>query len=143
MARLVYSGLFERLPGIKIITHHLGGLVPYLEGKIAMGFRQAAEGTVEENPVAREAGLVRPALDYFRMFYADTAVNGVDAAFACGLRFFGPEHCLFASDAPFDPRGGAHLIEQDIRMIESADTGAAEREAIYSGNAARLLGLRL
>jgi aminocarboxymuconate-semialdehyde decarboxylase len=141
MARLVYAGLFVRLPDIKIITHHLGGLVPYLEGKIAMGFRQAAEGGIEENPVAREAGLARPALDYFRLFYADTAVNGVDAAFACGLRFFGPERCLFASDAPFDPHGGAYLIEQDIRMIDAADIGADARDAIYAGNAARLLRL--
>ncbi|HEU4619024.1 MAG TPA: amidohydrolase family protein, partial [Gammaproteobacteria bacterium] len=112
-------------------------------GKIAMGFRQAAEGSVEENPVAREAGLARPALDYFRMFYADTAVNGVASALACGVEFFGPERCLFASDAPFDPKGGAHLIEQDIRMIDSADIDAAARDAIYSGNAARLLRLTL
>jgi predicted TIM-barrel fold metal-dependent hydrolase len=143
MARLVYAGLFERLPGIKIITHHLGGLVPYLAGKIAMGFRQAGEGTVDENPVARDAGLTRPVLDYFRMFYADTAVNGVDAALACGLEFFGAERCLFASDAPFDPRGGAHLIEQDMRMLDAAALSSEARAAIYAGNAARLLGARL
>lgn len=141
MARLVFSGLFEKLPGIKIITHHLGGLVPYLEGKISMGFRQAAEGTLDLNPVAQEAGLRRPAVDYFRMFYADTAVNGVRGAFECGLEFFGRERCLFASDAPFDPLGGARLIEQDIAMIDSAGIGAPAREMIYSGNATRLLGL--
>ncbi len=141
MARLVYAGLFDRLPNVKIITHHLGGLVPYLEGKIAMGFRQAAEGSVERNPIAEEAGLARPPVDYFRMFYADTAVNGVRGALECGLEFFGVEHCLFASDAPFDPEGGAYLIREDLAMLEAAEMPDADREKIYRGNAMRLLGL--
>jgi predicted TIM-barrel fold metal-dependent hydrolase len=137
MARLVYSGLFDELPRIKIVTHHLGGLVPYLEGKIAMGFRQAVEGDLQSNPVAREAGLARPPVDYFRMFYGDTAVNGVAQALDCGLAFFGPEHCVFASDAPFDPIGGAHLIHESIRLVDALD--ADVREKIYSGNACALI----
>jgi aminocarboxymuconate-semialdehyde decarboxylase len=141
MARLVFSGLFDRLPSIKIITHHLGGLVPYLQGKIEIGFRQAGEGRIDRNPVAEEAGLRRPPIEYFRMFYADTAVNGVGAALDCGLRFFGPERCLFASDAPFDPLGGAQLIGENIRMIDTAVPDAAIRTEIYHANAARLLGL--
>jgi uncharacterized protein len=137
MGRLVYARLFERLPQIKIITHHLGGLVPYLQGKIAVGFRQAAEGTLERNPVAEEAGLARPPIEYFRMFYGDTAVNGVAKAFDCGLEFFGAGHCVFASDAPFDPLGGAHLIREAIRLVDGLDAGA--RNAIYRGNAQRLI----
>lgn len=137
MGRLVYSGLFDKLPGIKIITHHLGGLVPYLEGKIAIGFRQAGEGTLARNPIAEEAGLARPALDYFRLFYGDTAVNGVAKALDCGLAFFGAERCVFASDAPFDPAGGAHLIRRSIGLVDALDTEA--RGKIYAGNARRLI----
>jgi len=137
MGRLVYSGLFDRLPNIRIITHHLGGLVPYLEGKINMGFRQAAEGDFDINPVAREAGLTRPPAEYFRMFYADTAVNGIDKALDCGLEFFGADHCLFASDAPFDPTGGAHLIRESIRLIDRLD--GKVRDKIYFGNARALI----
>lgn len=37
MAHLVFSGVFERHPDIKIITHYLGGIIPYLEGKVAQG----------------------------------------------------------------------------------------------------------
>jgi predicted TIM-barrel fold metal-dependent hydrolase len=139
MARLVFAGLFEKLPSIRIITHHLGGMVPYVEGKISMGFRQAGEGTLERNPVAREAGLARPPIDYFRMFYADTAVGGARPAFDCGLEFFSADRCVFASDAPFDPAGGAHLIEAAIDMLDAADLDAADRRKIYSGNAERLL----
>jgi aminocarboxymuconate-semialdehyde decarboxylase len=137
MARLVYSGLFDKLPHVKIITHHLGGLVPYLEGKIAIGFRQAAEGDIDRNPVAEEAGLSRPPLDYFRMFYADTAVNGVSKALACGLEFFGADHCVFASDAPFDPAGGSHLIRRSVELIDALDADARAR--IYRENAYKLV----
>ena len=137
MGRLVYAGLFDKLPGIKIITHHLGGLVPYLQGKIAIGFRQAAEGTLERNPVASEAGLRRPPLEYFRMFYGDTAVNGVSKALECGLEFFGADHCVFASDAPFDPEGGAHLIREAIRLIDALPPD--QRQRIYEGNARALI----
>ena len=116
MGRLVYSGLFDEFPDIKIVTHHLGGLVPYLAGKIAMGFRQAGEGDLTTNPVAVEAGLTGPVADYYRKFYADTAVNGIDRALDCGLEFFGAQRCVFASDAPFDPTGGAHLIREGMRL---------------------------
>ncbi len=139
MGRLVHVGLFDKLPGIKIITHHLGGLVPYLEGKINFGFRQAGEGDMETNPVATEAGLTRKPADYYRMFYGDSAVNGIDRAFDCGLEFFSADHVVFASDAPFDPLGGRHLIRESMRLVETLDK--ADRDKIYYGNAAKLIGL--
>lgn len=137
MGRLVYSGLFDLLPSLKIITHHLGGLVPYLEGKISMGFRQAAEGDLDTNPVAEEAGLKQAPVEYFRKFYGDTAVNGIAKALECGLEFFGADHCVFASDAPFDPYGGAYLIRESMKLIDALD--ADVREKIYHGNACALI----
>jgi uncharacterized protein len=137
MGRLVYSGVFDRFPGIKLITHHLGGLVPYLEGKISMGFRQAGEGDLTTNPVAVDAGLDRPVADYYRMFFGDTAVNGIEKALACGLEFFGADHCVFASDAPFDPTGGSHLIREAIRLIDMLEPEV--REKIYHRNARALI----
>ena len=80
MARLIYSGLFDELPRAKIITHHMGGMIPYFAGRIELGFRQIFDGTMERNPVAVERGLKRPVIDYFRMLYADTALNGAAAA---------------------------------------------------------------
>ena len=139
MGRLVYAGLFDELPGLKIITHHLGGLVPYLEGKISMGFAQAAEGELARNPVAEKAGLRRQPLEYFRMFYADTAVNGVAKALECGLEFFGADNCVFASDAPFDPTGGAHLISESIRLVDALEPDI--RAQVFAGNARKLLHL--
>jgi aminocarboxymuconate-semialdehyde decarboxylase len=112
-------------------------LVPYLEGKIAIGFRQAAEGELGRNPVAEEAGLERAPVEYFRKFYGDTAINGVAKALECGLAFFGRDHCVFASDAPFDPAGGAHLIRRAIELVDALD--ATTRAKIYHGNARELI----
>ena len=81
MTRLIYSGIFDELPALKIVTHHMGGMIPYFAGKIKLGFRQIFFGTPDENPVAQEAGLKKPPLDYFKMLYADTALgeDGADA----------------------------------------------------------------
>ncbi len=35
MARLVFAGLFDRWPNLTIITHHCGGMIPMMEGRIA------------------------------------------------------------------------------------------------------------
>jgi hypothetical protein len=129
MARLVFSGTFERHPGLKIITHHLGGIVPYLEGRVGYGWDQLGVRTsgVDYSGVLRTLK-TRP-VDHFRRFYADTAMFGAHAATRCGLEFFGADRVLFASDMPFDPthagddqsprepgprRGseGAHLLRQ-------------------------------
>ena len=75
------------------------------------------------------------------MFYADTATNGSTAAAACGLEFFGPDHSLFATDAPFDPEGGGLLIRETINAVDKLDIDAETRAKIYSGNLERLIKL--
>jgi uncharacterized protein len=141
ITRLIYSGLLDELPELKIITHHMGGMIPYFAGKITLGFRQIFFGTSKHNPVAEERGLRKPPLDYFKMIYADTAINGVEAATRCGHAFFGTAKCLFATDAPFDPEGGRALIGSTIRAIEALEIGSVERAHIFAGNARRLLHL--
>ena len=141
MTRLVYSGLFDKLPDIKIITHHFGGMVPFFAEKIGIGFAQIGAHDVAHNPIAAAAGLKKQPKDYFRMFYADTATNGSAAAAACGLDFFGPDRSLFATDAPFDPEGGSLLIRETIRAVDSLETDGATRDKIFGGNLERLLRL--
>jgi aminocarboxymuconate-semialdehyde decarboxylase len=140
MARLIYSGLFDELPQLKIIAHHMGGMIPYFSGKISLGFRQIFYGTPDRNPLAEERGLKRPPLDYFKMLYADTAL-GVRSATRCGYDFFGAESCLFATDAPFDADGGRGLIRDTIDAVEALDISHVEREQIFNGNARTLLKL--
>src|SRR5262245_15469278 len=140
MTRLIYSGIFDELPNLKIISHHMGGMIPYFAGKITLGFRQIFFGTTEDNPVAKESGLKRPPLDYFKMLYADTALGEV-APTKCGHDFFGTGNCLFATDAPFDAEQGYRLIANTLHAVEALEIPKAEKDAIFSGNAQPLLRL--
>jgi aminocarboxymuconate-semialdehyde decarboxylase len=80
-------------------------------------------------------------IEYFRMFYGDTAVGGSRAAIECGLNFFGADKVLFATDCPFDPEGGPMFIRDTIAAIDALDISDADRRKIYLDNALRLMGL--
>jgi predicted TIM-barrel fold metal-dependent hydrolase len=140
MTRLIYSGIFDELPGLKIISHHMGGMIPYFAGKIKLGFRQIFFGAPDRNPAAVDAGLQRHPLDYYKMLYADTALGEV-APTRCGHAFFGTNRCLFATDAPFDSEEGRGLIRNTVAAVQALEISQAEKEAIFSGNAKRLLRL--
>jgi aminocarboxymuconate-semialdehyde decarboxylase len=140
MTRLIYSGLFDELPGLKIISHHMGGMIPYFSGKIKLGFRQIFFGAPDRNPAAVDAGLKRHPLDYYKMLYADTALGEV-APTRCGHAFFGTDRCVFATDAPFDSEEGRGLMRNTIAAVEALEIPRAEKEAIFSGNARKLLRL--
>ncbi len=142
MAHLVFSGLFDRHPDLKIITHHLGGMIPYFEGRVGPGWDQLGTRTSDEDYTILLKRLKKRPLDYFRLFYADTAVFGSKEATICGLKFFGPERTLFGSDSPFDPEKGSAYIRWTIEIIDRLDISPEERRAIYEGNARRLLKLR-
>jgi len=79
-------------------------------------------------------------IDYFRMFYADTALFGALPATKCGLEFFGVDHVVFATDVPFEPSPGLY-IRETIRCIEALDLTREDKHRIYEGNARRLLKL--
>jgi len=142
MARLVFSGLFDRHPTIKIITHHMGAMIPYFEGRVGPGWDQLGSRTSDEDYSLLLKKLKKRPVDYFRMFYADTALGGARDATLLGLKFFGAERTLFATDAPFDPEKGSAFIRWGIEVLESLEITPAERQAIYEGNARRLLKLK-
>jgi len=144
MARMVFSGFFDRWPNLKIITHHMGAMVPYLEARVGLGMDQMGSRTadVDYTVIVREmAAKGKRPLDYFRNFYGDTSVNGSASAIRCGLDFFGREHALFGTDCPFDPQGGPMFIRETIRAIDSLDLAPDDRELLYNGNARRMLRL--
>jgi uncharacterized protein len=143
MARLVFSRLFDRLPGLRIITHHGGAMIPFFEGRVGPGWDQLGKRTSSVDYTALLEELEMRPLDYFKLFYADTAVFGSDSATRCCLDFFGADHVLFASDAPFDPEGGPMYIRETIRVIDSLDIPDADRRKIYRDNAVEMLGLDL
>jgi predicted TIM-barrel fold metal-dependent hydrolase len=139
MARIVFAGLFDRFPELKIITHHMGAMAPYFEGRVGPGWDQLGSRTSDEDYTLVLKRLKKRPLDYFRMFYADTAVFGAYEATICGLKFFGADKVLFASDAPFDPEKGTMYIRETIAILDRLPITTEERERIYWRNAAKLL----
>ena len=137
MTHLVFSGLMERFPGIKIIAHHCGGMVPYYEQKIVESYNasEVIHGQEYKNLLAR------PPIEYFKMFYGDTALNGSAAGLMCGYRFFGADHLVFATDMPFDVEFGDRGIRKTIQSVEALGLSEAEKKMVYEDNARRLLRL--
>ena len=141
MSRLVFAGIFDAFPNLKIITHHMGAMVPYFEGRVGPGLDQLGVRTPAEEADLVRHTLQRRPFDYFRMFYGDTALFGAVAPLECGLAFFGLDHILFATDMPFDPERGPGFIRETIRAVEAMSIAPSDREKIYEGNARRLLKL--
>jgi aminocarboxymuconate-semialdehyde decarboxylase len=145
MGRMVFSGFFDRWPNLKVITHHLGAMVPFLESRVGYAFDELGtrEGSAEhyKQIVADMKKKGRRPLDYFRMFYGDTAIEGSRAGTRCGIEFFGCDHVLFGTDCPFDPEGGPLFIRKIIETLDTLEITEDERRKIYNTNARRLLRL--
>jgi predicted TIM-barrel fold metal-dependent hydrolase len=138
MARLVFSGYFDRFPNLKIITHHMGGMIPYFEGRVGYGWDQLGKRTSDMDYVSLLKSMKQRPLDYFRNFYADTALFGAASATRCGYDFFGVDRVVFASDMPFEPTPGLYARET-IRCVEALDLTDEQKDKIYRGNAEKLL----
>ncbi|MBW2030252.1 MAG: amidohydrolase family protein [Deltaproteobacteria bacterium] len=137
MTRLVYSGVFDKYPNIKFITHHCGSSVPYFIKRIEMHYLMFKE--VEKV----DLGLKRPVPEYYRMFYGDTALHGNVPALMCGYHYFGAEHILFGTDMPFGSESGLWPVRQTVDSVEKMEITDEERKKIFEDNARRLLRLSL
>jgi predicted TIM-barrel fold metal-dependent hydrolase len=134
MMRLVFSGLLDRYPDLKVITHHLGGMIPYYDGRVGAGMKVLGQRTSDEDYSQILPSLKRPHMDYLHDFYGDTALFGGGAhAVRCGLDFFGADHVVFATDTPLGP------IAPTIDAIKQLNLAPADQRKIFSGNAEKLM----
>ena len=140
MARLVLSGLMDRLPAMRVITHHCGGMLPYFAGRAdtlwgLIGSRspdpeyQAAQAIVDKQSMSA----------WLKRFFGDTVLGGARAPLRCGLDFFGVDHVVLASDCPYGPESGRLFIREAIGSVEDMNLSAEEKEKLYYGNAMALL----
>lgn len=144
MARIVFSGVLERHPDLKLLIHHGGSMVPHFAGRVGPGWDQLGARTPEDQRADVEGyPLTRRPIEYFKMMYADTAMFGAAHAVRCCIDFYGVDHVLFGSDSPFDPEKGPGYIRATIRNLQEIGLTDAEQDAIFSGNVRRLLGLEI
>lgn len=117
--RLVQNGIFDRYPNIKIIIHHAGAMIPFFAGRIdhILPAEQASS---------------------FKKFYVDTALLGNAPALRLAIDYFGPEHVLFGTDAPFgeQPAGATQTI---INALAELQLSAKGTQAINYENYQRLV----
>jgi aminocarboxymuconate-semialdehyde decarboxylase len=133
MARLVFSGLMEKYPNIKFITHHCGAMLPFFFKRVLLGQRE--DGEIMK--------LTKPPLEYFKKFYGDTVLGGNMPALMCGYAFFGADHMVFASDYPY-PGGAARsdiALGEVIESVALMNITEEEKLKIFSRNARRILSL--
>lgn len=120
-ARLVFSGLMERHPNLKIVMSHTGGALPYQSGRM------------DKN--GKAAKLPRPPSTYIRRMFTDT-VSPHSMGMKFAIEYYGIDQVMYGSDYPcWDPATALALIEE-IGLPQ------AEQEKLFYGNARRLLGLR-
>jgi aminocarboxymuconate-semialdehyde decarboxylase len=143
MGRLVFSGIFDRHPDLKIITHHMGAMIPFCAGRVGGGLDQLGSRSDDPDDTAALGRLRKRPIEYFKMFYGDTALFGAWHAMESGLAFFGADHILFGTDMPFDPEKGPGFIRETIAAMERMRATPEEKAKIYEGNAARMLRLSL
>lgn len=137
MTRLVFSGILEKFPNLKFITHHCGGGVPFFADRIIGAFDHAE--------VLRRAkykvGLTKAPIDYFKMFYHDTAIYGNSPALSLGAWFCGVDRLVFGTDFPYDSQFGERYIRQTIAAVEEMDLTPADKKKVFEDNARGMLRL--
>lgn len=126
-AKLVFSGVTERFPGIKWALAHLGGAIPYLAERLDRGYFAFKE--CREN-------INKPPSEYLKNFYYDS-VNFDVKALRLAVDFAGADHILAGSDYPHQ----IGSLKQMIESIESLDISEEMKAGILGKNAQKLLSI--
>jgi len=140
MTRLVFSGIMEEYPSLKVVTHHCGGMVPYYEQRILQHYRFQEKSYQKEVDFLHQ--LPKTPLEYYKMFYNDTAIHGNTPALMLAYHFWGADHIVLGADMPLgDYERGVRSYRQTIKAIEAMEITEDEKRQIFADNARRLLRL--
>lgn len=126
VAHLVFGGVMDRFPKLTFVLPHAGGAMPYIAGRLQHGqsVRPELKGVAKQ-----------PFMEYLRRFYYDTITHSPELLRAL-IDLVGSDRVMLGSDYCFDMG-----YERPRDIIDSLKLKSADRESIYAGNAARVLGL--
>ncbi len=125
-ALLIYGGVLERHPKLKIVLYHAGGALHSLVGRLDMGYRLV--------PECRKA-IPRPPSTYVEQFYFDIIAHN-RGMLGHLMRTYGAKRFVIGSDYPL-PAGLAHPVEE----VKALHLDPSDEEMVLSGNARALLRL--
>jgi aminocarboxymuconate-semialdehyde decarboxylase len=123
---LIFDGVLERHPNLKILAVHGGGYLASYSGRIdhAWGARSDSHGDLPHPPTT-----------YLRRIYFDTVVFTPHQLREL-VRLYGADHILMGTDYPFD------MADYDpVGHVCGADLDAESVAAICGGNAIQVLGI--
>ncbi|MFD8212454.1 amidohydrolase family protein [Streptomyces sp. NPDC059697] len=103
--QMVFSGVLDKYPNVKIILAHAGGFVPYA----VLRFCELQPALDPEGPTTEQL------LAKFKLFHWDAALSSGPDAFPSFLAFADHKRILFGSDFPYAPRAGRDEIHRDTR----------------------------
>jgi aminocarboxymuconate-semialdehyde decarboxylase len=127
VSAMIFSGWPERYPRVRLILPHLGGTLPYLAGRLDIGYRAYPEC---------RANIPHPPSHYLRRFYYDT-VSFHGPALECAIATAGADRLVLGTDYP-------HVIgdmEKAVASVQALPLSEGEKAAILGGTAAALFGL--
>lgn len=127
VSRLIFSGVMEKYPGLKLILAHLGSTLPYILARL-----DVESSTLQKFLPGYRLHIPRPPSDYFKRIYMDT-VSHHKPAYMCAYATSGPEKIMMGSDYPYS------LWKNTVKAIEELEIPKADKEKIYSGNVRQLL----
>lgn len=133
LARMIYSGVLERFPRLKLVCSHLGGAITMLAGRLDYGYEErAVEGFGPWGPDV----ITKKPSDYIKMLYLDT-VCFHQPAVLCALQTVGEDHLVFGTDYP----PVTIPLSRSIRLIQDLPLPEKVKEKILGDNATELLRL--
>lgn len=136
MVRIVFAGVFDRYPDLKLIIHHHGALIPQYAQRMQNGWDYFEQNTGQKQPT----DISSPYIEHFKKFYGDTATQGNEPLLIqMALNFFGPNHLVFGSDGPMDAESGRIFTNDSISSITELGLSKKDEEKIFSGNILRLI----
>ncbi len=136
VARLVFSGIMQTHPGLKILVHHTAAMIPFFHGRMKSMFDQFSE----DFAILTEGRLTEHPIEYFRRFYGDMGAFSPGAV-NVARDFLGADHLLFGTDAPFDATGGRSSIRESIAAVKNSACTEAEQSNIFTTNVERFFNL--
>jgi aminocarboxymuconate-semialdehyde decarboxylase len=126
--RLIFGGVLDRFPSLKVVMHHMGAMFPYFAGRVEAGSQKLSKK------------LSRQMSEYWSHIYGDTAISGgFSEAYSCGYAFFGPDRLMYGSDYPFGPEAGEKFVRSILAATRLIHAPEDHLEKILSGNARKLL----
>jgi aminocarboxymuconate-semialdehyde decarboxylase len=123
-ALLIYGGVLERHPKLRIVLYHAGGALPALVGRLDMGYRLVPEC---------RAAIPRPPSSYLSQFHFDIIAHN-RAMLGHLVRTYGADRFVIGTDYPL-PAGLAHPVQE----VKALGLSASDEDKILGLNAQDLL----